>query len=256
MASGAVAAADEALKSGRLKLGSSSNYDESYKDFYEAWNGFYTATMLADAAVNIPQFARTIRQMDVISSAKKLHDAAKAAGKEAEFAALWKGGDIANNASKLVDNLDLGKFIKKIGDYEVYENGEVFYRTMSKEHYDELVKTNKMLGTGETTTSPNIAFSENYEGYLVQFKMKRGTIEQLENIGIAGRNHPDILAIHPSLKKDISPWNEDYARFKLEKEQVNIALGKGKALEIFNNNIEEFKFIKEIKKIIVNENSR
>lgn len=57
---------------------------------------------------------------------------------------------------------------------------------MSKQHYDELIKTNKMLGTGETTTSPNIAFSENYKGMLVQFKMKRGTISQLENIGVAG----------------------------------------------------------------------
>lgn len=39
---------------------------------------------------------------------------------------LWRGGNIANKASKLVDNLNLGQFVKKIGDYEVYENGEVF----------------------------------------------------------------------------------------------------------------------------------
>lgn len=118
---------------------------------------------------------------------------------------LWRGGNIANKASKLVDNLDLGQFVKKIGDYEVYENGEVFYRTMSKEHYEELQKTNRMLGTGETTTSPTMAFSESYEGYLVQFKMKKGTIESLEKIGIAARNHRDILEIFPSLKKDVSP---------------------------------------------------
>ena len=78
--------------------------------------------------------------------------------------------------SKLVEKLNLGKFIKKIGDYEVYENGEVFYRTMSKEHYDELLRTNKMRATGETTTSPNMVFSEGYEGILVQFKVKRGTV--------------------------------------------------------------------------------
>ena len=150
--------------------------------------------------------------------------------------------------SKLVEKLNLGKFIKKIGDYEVYENGEVFYRTMSKEHYDELLRTNKMRATGETTTSPNMAFSEGYEGILVQFKVKRGTIEKLENIGIASGNHPDILELHATLKKDISPWNEKYARFKLEKGQVNIALGKGEALKIFNDNILEIKFVKEIKK--------
>ena len=47
---------------------------------------------------------------------------------------------------------------------------------MSKEHYDELLRTNKMRATGETTTSPNMVFSEGYEGILVQFKVKRGTV--------------------------------------------------------------------------------
>ena len=79
---------------------------------------------------------------------------------------LWRGGNIANKASKLVDNLDLGQFVNKIGDYEVYENDEVFYRTMSKEHYEELLKTGRMIGTGETTTSPTRAFSESYEPEL------------------------------------------------------------------------------------------
>ena len=89
--------------------------------------------MLADAVVNLPQFARTIRQIDVISSAKKLYDVSKSLGKEVDFMDLWRGGNIANKASKLVDNLDLGQFVNKIGDYEVYDNGEVFYRTMSKD---------------------------------------------------------------------------------------------------------------------------
>ena len=150
--------------------------------------------------------------------------------------------------SLLVDKLSLGKFVKKIGDYEIYENGEVFYRTMSKEHYDELLKTNKILGTGECTTSPTQAFSESYEGVLVQFKVKRGTIERLEEIGIAARNHKDVLLKHPNLKPDISPWNTQFARFKLEKGQVNIALGQGEALKIFNESVIEFKFIKDFTK--------
>jgi len=91
---------------------------------------------------------------------------------------------------------------------------------MSKEHYDELLKTNKIRATGETTTSPNMAFSEDYEGILVQFKVKRDTIEKLENIGITARNNKTALKKHKNLKKDISPWNEKYARFKLEKESI------------------------------------
>ncbi|GIQ60051.1 hypothetical protein Flavo103_31870 [Flavobacterium collinsii] len=76
--------------------------------------------------------------------------------------------------------------------------------------------------------------------------MKRGTIESLEEIGIAARNNKDVLLKHPTLKPDTSPWNTQHARFKLEKGQVNIALGQGEALKLFNKGIIEFKFIKEI----------
>ncbi len=43
-----------------------------------------------------------------------------------------------------------------------------------------LLKTNRVLGTGENTTSPTLDFSGKYEGYLVQFKVKRGMVKQLE----------------------------------------------------------------------------
>lgn len=78
--------------------------------------------------------------------------------------------------------------------------------------------------------------------------MKRGTIRSLEEIGIAGRNHSRILAQHPLLKVDRTPWALENARFKLENGQVNIALGQDKALEIFNDNIVEYKFIKQVYK--------
>ncbi len=45
-----------------------------------------------------------------------------------------------------------------------------------------------MRATGETTTSPNMAFSEGYEGILVQFKVKRGTIDELREIGVTDGN--------------------------------------------------------------------
>ena len=83
---------------------------------------------------------------------------------------------------------------------------------------------------------------------MVQFKVKRGTIDELRNIGIAARNNEEVLSQFPELKPDISPWNNKFARFKLEKGQVNIALGNGSALEIFNSNLLEFVKIKEIAK--------
>ncbi len=167
-------------------------------------------------------------------------------GEEIGFKAVV--GKISKNVVKLDDNLDLGKFVTKIGDYKVYEKGEVFYRTISKSNYNQLLKNKKLLGTGEATTSPNQIFSEGYEGILVQFKVNRGTIQRLEEIGVAAQNNKNVLLKHPNLKADVAPWNIKYARFKLEKGQVNIALGKGRALKIFNDNLVEFKFIKDLTK--------
>lgn len=98
----------------------------------------------------------------------------------------------------------------------------VNYRTISSEHYEELSKTNRVRGTGETTTSPTLDFSEKYEGYLVLFKVKRGTIKQLEKIGVAVRNHLEVPRLYPTLGKDIALWGEEFARFKLERNQYSL----------------------------------
>ena len=52
---------------------------------------------------------------------------------------------------------------------------ETFYRTMSKEDYEEFVKTGKVPATSETFISPTQGFSENYDGVMVKFSMKPGT---------------------------------------------------------------------------------
>lgn len=114
----------------------------------------------------------------------------------------------------------------------------MFYRTILKQYYDELLNTNKVAGTGETTTSPNMLLSESYEGYLVKFKVKNGTIDELKKIGIREGN-PLVKAQFGDMltTKDIEgSWNITHARFKVEtlkstgQQQVNIALGKGKSI--------------------------
>jgi hypothetical protein len=158
---------------------------------------------------------------------------------------------VAYPGTKLVDKLDLGKFVKKIGDYEVYEKGEVFYRTISKSHYDELVANKRLLGTGEATTSPTQVFSEDYNGIMVKFKVKNGTIDELKKIGISDGS-PEVASQFGQMPTKTSApngkWNLNNARFKFEKTQVNIALGQtdGKAMKIFNDNMLEFEFIKVI----------
>jgi hypothetical protein len=166
-------------------------------------------------------------------------------------------------AKNWIDNLHwFGKQIGKKGDYVVEEAGEVFYRTISKDHYDELLKNKKISPTGECTTSPNQDFSEDYEGVLVKFYVKKGTIDKLRLIGVSD-GHPRVTHYFgdmPSAKKVKETtgmsWNQTRARFKVEtlektgNQQVNIALGKGDALDIFNENIVTIEMIKitDIKK--------
>jgi hypothetical protein len=153
-----------------------------------------------------------------------------------------EGGEVLNGAGKL----NLGNFVKKIGDYEVFDNGEVFFRTISKEHYDELLLNKKLLGTGECTTSPNQAFSEAYSGYLVKFQVKAGTIDELKAIGLtdgSGLVQQQFGNLATSVPSGQS-WNLTMARFKKEGTQVNIALGQGTALQKFNNNLLNFELIK------------
>ena len=254
IASGIVAAADEALKSGRLKLGSSEAYDAQYEDFYQAWEQLYNVAAWTDGGVGVAQLYRSIRAVSIAKSIKRLAAESKLCGRSNSFKALWKGRNVEEAVSKLVDNLDLGASVGKIGDYEVYEKGEVFYRTMSREDYEVLIKTNRMPGTGETTTSPTMLFSESYEGVLVQFKVKRGTIDELRSIGVSD-GHP-LINLHfgkmPNNQDIGGGWNMSKARFKVEtllsskKKQINISLGKGEALDRFNSNIIEFKKIKDI----------
>ncbi|AZQ65236.1 hypothetical protein EI427_23775 [Flammeovirga pectinis] len=84
-----------------------------------------------------------------------------------------------------------GKVIGKKGDYVVEEAGEVFYRAIPEDHFGELMKRKKLLKRdewkvkgftmigGEGSTSPKIAFSTDYDGVLVKYYVKKGTIDKL-----------------------------------------------------------------------------
>ena len=79
---GFVAGIDEALKDGRLKLGSSTEYDAKHKDFYQAWENLYNTAMVADAVANAPQLIRAISQVNLIYRAKQLCEISRAGNKK------------------------------------------------------------------------------------------------------------------------------------------------------------------------------
>ena len=113
---------------------------------------------------------------------------------------------------------------------------------MSARDYDYLRMTNEFLASGETFISPTVSFSRSYNGITVKFKLNNGTISMLEQV-VLSNGHRAMLAkqLYPDMPhvKGIK-WSEDFAYFKAEGVQVNIGLGKGRALEIFNRNIINF----------------
>jgi RHS repeat-associated protein len=125
---------------------------------------------------------------------------------------------------------------------------ETLYRTMKEGHFNTLERTGKMPGTGETMTSPTEWFSQQYEGVLVKFTMKPGTTQALEDIGVR-----DTTALTAELYPDMPlvtetrGWNQTSALFKAEggdTPQINIGLGKGTALDLFNSSIQSWERIR------------
>ncbi len=114
-----------------------------------------------------------------------------------------------------------------------------FYRSMSHEDYEYLRATGKLRGTSETFISPRRAFSENYEGVLVRFHLKTDALEQLKGIGVTDSSILTKLT-YPDMPDVSKGWKDLNAFFKAEGDQINIGLGKGKALDIFNEGIYKF----------------
>ena len=59
---------------------------------------------------------------------------------------------------------------------------------MSQSDYGALVKTGKMRYNKETFTSTKQSYSAGYDGVLLEFKLKAGTISSLEDIGVRNTN--------------------------------------------------------------------
>ncbi|SFM67630.1 RHS repeat-associated core domain-containing protein [Chitinophaga sp. YR627] len=124
---------------------------------------------------------------------------------------------------------------------------ETYYRSISNEHFAVLKATGKMPAGTETFISPTAAFSKGYEGVLLEFKLLPGTTAKLEAIGV--RNAGNIInEAYPSMPIMKGRWRAAKSYFKQETnkyglKQINIGLGNGKALEIFNKNISSVQII-------------
>ncbi|MEV6304302.1 RHS repeat-associated core domain-containing protein [Actinoplanes sp. NPDC051861] len=116
---------------------------------------------------------------------------------------------------------------------------ETYYRTMSQDHFDSLNSTGRLSPTRETFISPTQSFSESYDGVTVRFSLRPGTTERLMGVGVRDRSAATANAF-PNMPIVSRGWNRAAAFFKGEGAQVNIGLGRGAGLDIFNEGIVGF----------------
>jgi hypothetical protein len=125
---------------------------------------------------------------------------------------------------------------------------ELFYRTMSPKHFRILQRTGQLPATGETFISPMEAYSKGYEGVLVRITVKPGTADKLTGMGVYGND--GTAKLFPDLPASFKGWNQSNAQIKLEATGrpdinnglgvINTGLGKGPALDTFNQNLLRF----------------
>jgi filamentous hemagglutinin len=164
--------------------------------------------------------------------------------------ALQTGQNVADLATLIIpgagEAAGFGKITKTsvLGGKLVDE--EIFFRAMTQEHYDTLLETGKVSATGETFISPTQGFSSNYTGVLVQFNLWPGALDALSGLGVrdaskAVKNaYPDM----PPMSSLPEGWSFTNVYFKKERDQINIGLGKGAGLDVFNYYIKSFSEIK------------
>jgi RHS repeat-associated protein len=113
---------------------------------------------------------------------------------------------------------------------------ETFFRSMSKSDLELLQTTGRIPATGETFISPSEDFASTYEGATVRLSVRAGTMRALEGIGVrdtsllAATRYPEMPIVGPG-------WGATSAFFKAEGGLINIGLGSGPALDLFNESL-------------------
>lgn len=109
---------------------------------------------------------------------------------------------------------------------------------MSAEHYAQLQATGRVPATSETFISPTQAFSESYSVTLVRLTLRPGTTDALVNVGVR-----DSSALTAQASRTC-PWCRRAGprprHSSREGSQINIGLGRGAALDIFNKGLTDF----------------
>ena len=150
-------------------------------------------------------------------------------------------GEVA--AAREVSDVPVAKPVVQSREAVPADGGyEYYYRAIDKAHYTTFLSTGRMPATRETFISPTREFSANYDGVLIKFQLEKGTTDSLRKIGVRAHGKTSKEAL-PDLPEVKSRWGNSKALFKPEKGQINIGLGTGKGLDIFNDSIRGFEVL-------------
>ena len=111
-----------------------------------------------------------------------------------------------------------------------------FYRTMSADDYATLQTSGKLPAGTETFISPSSSYASTYDGVTVKFTVRNRTVNWLTKIGVKDKSTL-VGSMYPSMPMVSKGWMAKNAFFKAEQGIINIGLGYGKALDIFNKGI-------------------
>lgn len=114
-----------------------------------------------------------------------------------------------------------------------------FYRSMTADDLATLNSTGKVAPGSETFISPSANYASKYNGITVEFTVRNRTVNWLTKIGVRDTSKL-VFGIYPDMNIVSKGWMSTSAYFKAEQGIINIGLGYGKALNIFNKGILSF----------------
>ncbi len=117
-----------------------------------------------------------------------------------------------------------------------------YYRTMTADDYATFQSTGKLPAGKETFITPDLNYARGYDGITVKFTVRNRTVNWLTKIGVKDGSTL-VGSIYPTMPSVSKGWMATNAFFKAEQGIINIGLGYGKALNIFNKGILVFGLI-------------
>lgn len=168
---------------------------------------------------------------------------------------------VAGSTRSWLDNIPSGGGVQigTHGDYIIRESAEIFYRGLSESDYQHLLNTGQLRPTSETFTSPSLEYIQAIgyggDGHVVKFYANHGTLNALESIGVRNDATDRMMGYFPDMPHvtTVTGWTQNKAMFKTEGRnlappvgpdgQINVGLGRGPGIDIFNQNLKAFEVV-------------